>query len=251
MISHCFPFGRNNRGIPSCVYSAQQVPLLGRRKDPFLAITRNYFRKSNSFRQQDNKILLNFSPTPRPPASCPAATPLKLQMLLSPLNMARRQQSWATICGSAPPELNVRRLQKGDRRFAQTAGLRVATERCFLADGRGLCSNTHVGGSCASFIAVMALYSRLPGSSSCTLAVIYKRMEVYTDILRSNAMLWSHQECKFKSSAVRGYQFVHSNGNMTLSSLKDSLKSQSGCGKLSGRSASHLRKEVLGTGDRK
>ena len=30
--------------------------------------------------------------------------------------------------------------------------------------------------------------------------------------------------------------------------MKDSLKSQSGCGKLSGRSSSRLRKEILGTG---
>ena len=34
------------------------------------------------------------------------------------------------------------------------------------------------------------------------------------------------------------------------SAKKDSLKSQSGCGKLSERSASRLRKEILGTGDK-
>ena len=34
------------------------------------------------------------------------------------------------------------------------------------------------------------------------------------------------------------------------SAMKDSLKSQSGCDKLSGRSASHLRKEILGTRDK-
>ena len=72
--------------------------------------------------------------------------------------MAGEQQSWATIYGGAPPELNVRRLQKEDR-FARMADLRVATERCFLADGRGLCVDKRVGGSRASFIAVMALYS--------------------------------------------------------------------------------------------
>ena len=33
------------------------------------------------------------------------------------------------------------------------------------------------------------------------------------------------------------------------SAMKDSLKSQSGCGKLSGPSASRLRKEILGTAD--
>ena len=33
---------------------------------------------------------------------------------------------------------------------------------------------------------------------------------------------------------------------MTASSLKDSLKSQSGCGKLSGRFASRLSKDILG-----
>ena len=32
--------------------------------------------------------------------------------------------------------------------------------------------------------------------------------------------------------------------------MKDSLKSQFGCDKLSGRSASRLRKEILGTGDK-
>ena len=61
--------------------------------------------------------------------------------------MADQQQSWATICGGTPPELNVRRLQIGDR-FVQTADLRVATERCFLADDRGMCADKHVGGSC-------------------------------------------------------------------------------------------------------
>ena len=50
-------------------------------------------------------------------------------------------------------------------------------------------------------------------------------------------------------------KFVYSNRNMdtnmTASSLKeDSLKSQSGCGKLSGRFASRLRKETLGTRDK-
>ena len=34
------------------------------------------------------------------------------------------------------------------------------------------------------------------------------------------------------------------------SAMKSSLKSQSGCDKLSGRSASRLRKEILGTGDK-
>ena len=35
------------------------------------------------------------------------------------------------------------------------------------------------------------------------------------------------------------------------SAMNDSLKFQSGCGKLSGRSASLLREEILGTGDKK
>ena len=60
--------------------------------------------------------------------------------------MGDQQQSWATICGSTPPELNVRRLQIGDR-FVQTADLRLATERCFLADDRGMCADKRVGGS--------------------------------------------------------------------------------------------------------
>ena len=60
--------------------------------------------------------------------------------------MADQQQSWATICGGTPPELIVRRLQIGDR-FVQTADLRVATERCFLADDRGMCADKRVGGS--------------------------------------------------------------------------------------------------------
>ena len=34
------------------------------------------------------------------------------------------------------------------------------------------------------------------------------------------------------------------------SAMKDSLKSQSGCDKLSGRSTSHFRKEILGTEDK-
>ena len=45
-------------------------------------------------------------------------------------------------------------------------------------------------------------------------------------------------------------KFIYSNTSMTASSLKNSLKSQTGCDKLSGRSASRLRKEILGTGDK-
>ena len=36
----------------------------------------------------------------------------------------------------------------------------------------------------------------------------------------------------------------------STSVMKDSLRSQSGCDKLSGRSTSRLRKEILGTGDK-
>ena len=40
------------------------------------------------------------------------------------------------------------------------------------------------------------------------------------------------------------------NINKKTSSSRDSFKSHSGCGKLSGRSASRLRKVILGTGDK-
>ena len=73
--------------------------------------------------------------------------------------MADQQQSWASTCGGAPPELNVRRLQVLDNRFVQTPDLRVATERCFLADSRGMRAEKRVGGSRGKFIAAMALYS--------------------------------------------------------------------------------------------
>ena len=43
-------------------------------------------------------------------------------------------------------------------------------------------------------------------------------------------------------------KFVHSKINMTASSLKDSLKFQSGCAKLGGRFASRLSKDILGMG---
>ena len=46
----------------------------------------------------------------------------------------------------------------GDR-FVQTADLRAATERCFLADGRGMRAEKRVGESRGKFIAAMALYS--------------------------------------------------------------------------------------------
>ena len=72
--------------------------------------------------------------------------------------MACQQQSWATICCGAPPELNVRRLEKGYR-FAQTADLRIVTKRCFLPDGSGMCADKRMGGSREIFIAVKALYS--------------------------------------------------------------------------------------------
>ena len=72
--------------------------------------------------------------------------------------MAGQQQPWATICGGAPPELDVRRLQEGDM-FAQTTDLHVATERCFLADSRGIRADKK--DLVENFIAVMALYSTL------------------------------------------------------------------------------------------
>ena len=57
-----------------------------------------------------------------------------------------------------PPELIVSCLQKGDI-FVQAADIRVATDRCFLADDRGIGTDKRVEESRASFIAVMALYS--------------------------------------------------------------------------------------------
>ena len=48
--------------------------------------------------------------------------------------------------------------EKADR-FAQTVDLRVAIERYFLGDGRGMCADKRVGGYRPSFIAVVALYS--------------------------------------------------------------------------------------------
>ena len=62
------------------------------------------------------------------------------------------------LCCGAPPELNVRRLQKGDRFLVQMVDLPVVTERCFLVDGKGLCTDDRVRGFCARFIALMAQY---------------------------------------------------------------------------------------------
>ena len=123
--------------------------------------------------------------------------------------MADQQQSWATICGGAPPELNVRRLQIGDR-FVRTADLRVATERCFLADGRGMCADERVGGSRGKLYrcdgAVLDVISKAKETSSCMLATLDARMEVSYE--HAYAMLWGYQECRSKSSAGRGCQ-VH------------------------------------------
>ena len=52
----------------------------------------------------------------------------------------------ATTSGGAPPELNVKRLQKGHR-FAQTADFRVAIERCVLTDSTDMCTDKRVEGS--------------------------------------------------------------------------------------------------------
>ena len=57
--------------------------------------------------------------------------------------MADQLQSWRLpVSGGAPPELNVKRLQKGHR-FAQTADI----ERYVLTDGTEMCTDKRVEGS--------------------------------------------------------------------------------------------------------
>ena len=63
-------------------------------------------------------------------------------------------------------------------------------------------------------------------------------------------MLWGYKNTNSSALRPEASKFVHSYGHITASSLKDLLKSQSGCGKLSRRSTSRLlRKKILGTGD--
>ena len=110
--------------------------------------------------------------------------------------MASQQQSCATTGGSAPPALNVRCLPKGDR-LAQTADLRVATECCFLADGRGMYVDKRVGESCAKLYrcdgAVFDVDSKAKAIRGCQalvrMAVVHKITEGYTGLLRTYSML--------------------------------------------------------------
>ena len=62
-------------------------------------------------------------------------------------------------------------------------------------------------------------------------------------------MLWGYQECKSKSSAGRGCQVHEFEYKYDGIIIEELMKSPSR-GKLSGRSASRLRKEILGTGDK-
>ena len=118
--------------------------------------------------------------------------------------MADQQQSWATTCGGAPPELNVRRLQIGDR-FVQTADLRVATEQCFLTDDRGMCADERVGGSRGKLDrcdgAVFDVKSKAKETSSCMLAILDARMKGYRSLYGHTLCSGGPQECKSKSSA--------------------------------------------------
>ena len=110
-----------------------------------------------------------------------------------------------------------------------------------------------MGESRASFIAAMALYSTL----IIKLGRVGRHLQ---ENGRSHRSLTNNRYALVASRILRSIssralwpevtKFVHSNRNVTVSSLKDSLKSQSGCGKLSGRSTSHLGKEILGTEDR-
>ena len=58
------------------------------------------------------------------------------------------------------------------------------------------------------------------------------------------------KNASLRALRAEGAKFTISNKNMTTSLLNDSLKFQSGFGKLSGRSTSRLRKENLGTGNK-
>ena len=122
--------------------------------------------------------------------------------------MADQQQSWATICGGTPPELNVRRLQIGDR-FVQTADLRVATERCFLADDRGMCADKRVGGSRGKLYRCDGAVFDIKSKAKETIVRAFGNPRRKNGcLLRTYTMLWGYQECKSKSSAGRGCQ-VH------------------------------------------
>ena len=173
---------------------------------------------------------MHFSPTGQPPSSFLAPEPLILvQTFLSSLNIANHSQSWATICGGAPPELNVRRLQIDDR-FVQTADLRVATERRFLAENRGMCADKRVGGSRGKLYrcdgAVFDVKSKAKETRGCR-ALVRACWQSSTQEWKATEVSYEHTLCcgGTKNASPRALWaeaviFINSNTNMTVSSLK-------------------------------
>ena len=63
----------------------------------------------------------------------------------------------------------------------------MATERCFLADGRGVCADKRLGRSRGKLYrcdgAVLDVKSKAKETSSCMLAILDARMEGYRGLL--------------------------------------------------------------------
>ena len=149
------------------------------------------------------------------------------------------------LCGAARAQRKVS-LQEGDR-FALTADLRVATERCFLADGRGMCADKRVGGSGASCKAKETRGCQVLARACRQLST--REWNVTQVCYEYTLCSGGTKNASSRALLPEATKFFRSNKNMTASTLKDSLESLSGRGELSGRSASHLRKTILGTGN--
>ena len=99
----------------------------------------------------------------------------------------------------------------------------MATERCFLADGRGMCADERVGGSRGKLYrcdgAVLDVISKAKETTSCMLVTLDARMEVsYEHTLCSGGT----KNASPRALRAEAAKFINSNTNMTASSLKNS-----------------------------
>ena len=99
----------------------------------------------------------------------------------------------------------------------------MATERCFLADGNGMCADKRVGGSRGKLYrcdgAVLDAKSKAKETSSCMLAILDARMEVSHEHTLCSAGAKNASPRALRAEAAK---FINSNTNMEASSLKNS-----------------------------
>ena len=103
----------------------------------------------------------------------------------------------------------------------------MATERCFLADSRGMCADKRVGGYRGKLYrcdgAVLDIKSKAKGTSSCMLAILASRMEGYRGLLMNIRYALGYQKnASPRALRAEAAKFINPNTNTTASSLKNS-----------------------------